>query len=270
MKSNFLIILFGGLLFLGFSAYKPAVSEGAPALSNSDCVKCHFRIPGEVEEKGMAHKSKVGCIDCHDGHPPSKREIIPKCNICHEGEKHFELQNCLQCHVNPHTPLEIKLPPNTTDACLTCHDSQIEQLKKHQSAHTALSCSGCHDEHGVLPDCLKCHDGHAEFMVMNDCRMCHKAHMPLEVAYGPEVPSRSCGSCHPDTFQMLEVSHAKHSQFLCSKCHQEKHKMIPKCESCHGKPHPQGILAKFPKCSDCHGIAHDLVPMRDEPQQVTK
>jgi hypothetical protein len=41
-------------------------------------------------------------------------------------------------------------------------------------------------------------------------------------------------------------------------CHQEKHKMVPKCQDCHGEKHPAAIMAKFPKCGDCHNIAHDL------------
>jgi hypothetical protein len=34
--------------------------------------------------------------------------------------------------------------------------------------------------------------------------------------------------------------------------------MVPKCQDCHGSPHPAGIMAKFPKCGECHNIAHDL------------
>jgi len=45
---------------------------------------------------------------------------------------------------------------------------------------------------------------------------------------------------------------------VCAFCHQEKHKMVPKCQDCHGMPHPAGIMAKFPVCGECHKIAHDL------------
>jgi len=254
---------------LGVGEVQAKKEKEKVSLSNDDCVKCHFQIPAQVEARGMAHKTSVGCTDCHDGHPPSNRDIIPQCSNCHEGTAHFQLQGCLKCHTNPHTPLDIKLPPNTTDACLTCHDTQGGQLKDHPSKHSTLTCTGCHNEHGRVPECLSCHSGHSDAMGKDDCRMCHQAHMPLEVAYGPEVPSASCGACHPDAFQMLSVSHAKHGKFLCAKCHQEKHKMIPQCQGCHGKPHPAGIMAKFPKCNDCHGIAHDLVPM-SEPQQEAK
>jgi hypothetical protein len=34
--------------------------------------------------------------------------------------------------------------------------------------------------------------------------------------------------------------------------------MMPKCQDCHGVPHPAGIMAKFPVCGECHKIAHDL------------
>jgi hypothetical protein len=33
---------------------------------------------------------------------------------------------------------------------------------------------------------------------------------------------------------------------------------VPKCQDCHGTPHPAGMMAKFGKCGDCHGIAHDI------------
>lgn len=258
------------LLLVALGAKTLFAKEDKPVLTNTDCAKCHFRVPGEVESKGMAHKTSVGCTDCHDGHPPANREIIPQCSNCHEGEAHFELKECLKCHANPHTPLEIKLPPNTTDACLTCHSGPGEQLKVHPSAHSSLTCTGCHNEHGQVPDCLKCHEPHADFMAMNDCRMCHKPHMPLEVAYGGQVSSESCGACHSDAFQMLKISTAKHSKFLCAKCHQEKHKMIPKCESCHGLPHPKRVFAKFPDCNGCHGVAHDLVSVLTNPQEAKK
>ena len=59
-------------------------------------------------------------------------------------------------------------------------------------------------------------------------------------------------------FNLLVASKAKHKTLLCVTCHQEKHKMVPKCQDCHGVPHAAGMMSKFPKCADCHGIAHDL------------
>jgi hypothetical protein len=81
--------------------------------------------------------------------------------------------------------------------------------------------------------------------------------MPKNVVYG-EVPSKNCAACHKKAYELLTASKAKHKSLECVFCHQAKHKMIPKCQDCHGSPHPAGIMAKFTKCADCHNIAHDL------------
>ncbi|WP_369412347.1 hypothetical protein [Geotalea toluenoxydans] len=82
--------------------------------------------------------------------------------------------------------------------------------------------------------------------------------MPLVVTYGAETQSKLCASCHKKAYDLLMASTAKHKSVLCVTCHQSKHKMVPKCQDCHGLPHPAGMMAKFPKCSQCHNIAHDL------------
>jgi hypothetical protein len=56
----------------------------------------------------------------------------------------------------------------------------------------------------------------------------------------------------------MTANQTKHSSQTCATCHQEKHKMVPKCQDCHGDKHPAGILARFPKCLDCHKSPHDL------------
>lgn len=251
-----LCAVFGILLMWGavcFAQGEPA----APALSNDDCVKCHAGPPADIAAAGMGHKS-VSCQDCHAGHPPKVKHPIPLCSQCHQGKPHFELKGCLGCHTNPHTPLKITLKGEITDPCLTCHDKQIKQLRENKSKHTALSCTTCHGGvHRQKPDCLKCHKPHAADMSKSDCATCHKAHMPKAVTYG-DVPSKLCAACHKQAFELLSASKAKHKDFNCSFCHQAKHKMVPKCQDCHGKKHPAGIMAKFPKCYDCHKIAHDL------------
>jgi hypothetical protein len=82
--------------------------------------------------------------------------------------------------------------------------------------------------------------------------------MPTEVAYGSDVLNKDCGACHTTAFSLLSASKAKHGSFACEFCHQAKHKTVPKCEDCHGVPHPAPLMQKFPKCGDCHYIAHDL------------
>ncbi len=82
--------------------------------------------------------------------------------------------------------------------------------------------------------------------------------MPKAVTYAADITSKNCAACHGKAFDLLSSSATKHKTFACAFCHQAKHKMTPKCQDCHGVPHPAGIMAKFPKCSDCHNIAHDL------------
>ena len=57
---------------------------------------------------------------------------------------------------------------------------------------------------------------------------------------------------------MLSASDTKHKPLTCAFCHQEKHRMVPKCQDCHGSPHPEGFTVRFPNCGSCHKIAHDL------------
>jgi len=227
-------------------------------LTSADCIKCHSQAPADIAANGMAHKTNVTCQDCHVGHPPTTKKIIPTCSQCHEGKPHFSLKGCLGCHSNPHTPKIIKFGNNVTDPCLTCHTPQIEKLRQNKSKHSALACSFCHNVHGKIPDCTQCHKPHAKDMVQAECKKCHQAHMPLVVTYGAETPSKLCAACHKKAFDLLAASSAKHKTVLCVTCHQSKHKMIPKCQDCHGIPHPASMMAKFPKCSMCHNIAHDL------------
>ena len=229
------------------------------SLENTDCVKCHDNAPKAIEAQGGKHKTEVTCMDCHDGHPPKVKEIIPACSKCHEGEAHFELEGCLSCHANPHTPLAFSLADNLTAPCLTCHTEQKEKLDANVSAHTELACSMCHAEtHPNVPECLNCHESHSENITQADCNRCHEAHKPLAVAYAQDVPSIQCAACHDSAYSLLQSSPAKHHDVACATCHQDKHKMVPNCEDCHGKPHPDGILQRFPSCGDCHSIAHDL------------
>ncbi len=255
MIALFLAVAFSAVLV---SMDAPAAEMPAPSsLSNVDCSKCHAGPPADIAAAGGKHK-EVGCTACHPGHRPSSKNNIPQCNQCHMGKPHFELKNCLGCHKNPHTPRKIQFAGNVTDPCLTCHTQQISQLRDNKSKHTSLYCSTCHDVHGKKPACTQCHKPHSASMTADDCKKCHKAHMPKAVTYASDTPSQDCGACHAKVVTMLSSSSAKHKAFGCAFCHQERHKMIPRCQDCHGDKHPAGIMAKFPKCGDCHNIAHDL------------
>jgi hypothetical protein len=255
------LLLFAATAMAAEPATAPAAAPAAkatPTLTSADCVKCHAKPPADIEAKGKAHKTQITCQDCHQGHPPTVKKIIPLCGQCHEGKPHFKLGGCLGCHKNPHTPKEISFGRDVTDPCLSCHTPQIAQLKQSPSKHSKLACSFCHDVHGRVPQCTQCHKAHSADMGAPDCKKCHKAHMPKTVAYAGDTPSKHCAACHTKAYSLLVASKAKHKTLLCVTCHQEKHKMVPKCQDCHGVPHAAGIMTKFPKCGDCHGIAHDL------------
>ena len=254
------------LLFACISmAWGAEPAQQAAKLSNSDCVKCHDSEPRDIAANGGKHKTEVTCQDCHVGHPPKVKHPIPKCSQCHEGKPHFKLPNCLGCHRNPHTPKVITFGNNVTDPCLTCHTQQIEQLRANKSKHSALACSFCHNVHGRKPACTECHKSHSEEIKATDCKVCHKAHMPKVVTYGPSTPSKFCAACHNRAYKLLTSSHSKHSKLACVYCHQNKHKTVPQCTQCHGKPHPAAIHAKYPKCGECHNTAHDLNHWSDNP-----
>lgn len=235
---------------------EPAAQK--PALSNADCVKCHSAAPADIAANGLAHKTNVTCQDCHAGHPPTVKKIIPLCSQCHDGKPHYKLTGCNRCHNNPHTPKIIKLANNMTEECLSCHTQQIVKLKQVKSKHTNLACSFCHNVHGKIPACTQCHKPHSSDMVAADCKRCHQAHMPTAVTYASDTTNKMCASCHKKAYDLLSASDTKHKSVTCVTCHKDKHKMMPTCQSCHGTPHPAGMLARFPKCGDCHSIAHSL------------
>ena len=236
-------------------------AEPAPAkvaLANSDCVKCHSAQPADIAAKGGKHQSNVSCQDCHTGHRPSVKNNVPQCSMCHTGKPHYNLTGCLRCHSNPHKPKDIKLASNITDECLTCHTQQIVKLKQVKSKHTNLACSFCHNVHGKIPQCTQCHKPHAADMAASECKRCHQAHMPTAVTYGSDTPNKMCAACHKKAFDLHSQTATKHKGVNCVTCHKDKHKMVPTCQSCHGSPHPAGMLVRFTKCGDCHNIAHDL------------
>jgi hypothetical protein len=257
MKRSTRIIL-TAITVIGLAMTAFAASEQTKTtLTSNDCVKCHTTQPEEIATAGSAHQT-ISCQDCHAQHRPASKNNIPQCSQCHSGKAHYQLAGCLGCHKNPHTPLKISFGDKVTDPCLTCHTKQIAQLRENKSKHSALFCSNCHSVHRLVPQCTQCHKPHAATMAAADCKKCHKAHMPKVVTYGNDLPSKDCGACHKQALDLLAKSSAKHKALACVYCHQGKHKMVPACQSCHGTPHPAGMLAKFPNCGSCHSIAHDL------------
>lgn len=250
-----LFLIAGCAAFLVYSGTAPAQMN--TTYEKDDCVKCHANAVSDIASAGGKHRN-VPCVGCHLGHPPEVEKPIAQCNKCHHKTRkaHFELQGCLGCHKNPHTPLNISFEGK--DACLTCHGLQTEQLRENKSRHSSLECSTCHSVHRMIPECSQCHSPHSDKVVAG-CEKCHDAHMPRAVTYAPDIPSKDCGFCHKKPAELLGSGNSKHKSFECAFCHQDKHRIVPACQDCHGSPHPAGIMKKFPVCGECHNIAHDLI-----------
>ncbi|OPL17061.1 MAG: hypothetical protein AVO38_06500 [delta proteobacterium ML8_D] len=240
-----------------FSAF--ALAQNVVSLQNSDCIKCHKAESASIEKNGGLHKTAVGCLDCHIEHPPLGTETIPQCSMCHAGKPHYELENCLSCHSDPHQPLALQLDDNITAACLTCHPEQGQELQDYPSKHTEVACTFCHTTHGEIPDCSLCHEPHTQGQTTTDCLGCHPVHKPLVIHYADETPRSYCTPCHEGVGDLMNQTETAHKTFTCAFCHKEVHGFIPQCETCHGKPHSASVHEKMPNCLDCHLDAHNLV-----------
>jgi hypothetical protein len=154
------------IVFLGAGISALLISSGtAPAetkfhYTKEECVKCHAARVKEIATAGKRHRN-VPCIGCHPGHPPEVKKPIEPCSKCHQKTRkaHFELTGCLNCHKNPHTPLNITFEGK--DACLNCHLMQSELLRDNVSKHSLLDCSTCHRVHRMVPQCTQCHKPHS-------------------------------------------------------------------------------------------------------------
>lgn len=235
------------------------MSADMATLQNTDCIKCHKKEPAAVELNGGLHKTAVGCLDCHTEHPPLGTEAIPQCAMCHTGKLHYELENCLSCHSDPHQPLALQLDDNITTACLTCHSEQGIELQDHPSKHTDVDCTFCHTSHGEIPDCSVCHEPHTQGQTSKDCLVCHPVHKPLIIQYPNETPRSYCTPCHEEFGKLMNKTTTKHKSFTCAFCHSGVHPIVPQCETCHDQPHPAAMLKAYPNCLDCHLDAHNLV-----------
>jgi len=255
-RKAFVCLLALGLGMIGTTVLSAPAK--AAELTVSDCVKCHEKEPAEIAANGMAHKSQIDCQACHESHRPKVANNVPQCSQCHDGEAHFKLEGCKNCH-NPHSPLDISLEGELKEVCLTCHAEQGQEMASNPSMHAEVACNFCHaDKHGVIPECVQCHEPHSSNMTQSDCGTCHQAHKPLALNYGPQTPSVQCAACHETAFNLLMDSKTKHHDLACAFCHEGKHKVVPQCSDCHGKPHAEGMHKKFPQCGNCHNIAHDL------------
>ena len=223
-----------------------------------ECVRCHYGRVYDLSAAGAKHRD-IPCLNCHAGHPPEVAKPTVPCSKCHVKAQndHFGTTGCLSCHTNAHTPLKMSFKGAGTDVCVVCHGLQGWQLRKYESKHSALNCANCHDMHRQFPSCTQCHVPH-KGKIAGGCNLCHKAHMPKLAAYPDPMPSEDCSVCHRTVADLLSATTTKHRSLSCTGCHQQRHRMIPACEDCHGTPHPKVFMVKFPQCGECHNIAHDI------------
>jgi hypothetical protein len=232
-----------------------------PPLTVAQCGQCHPHIFRNIRNEGGKHR--IPCQDCHEqfhAYNPVKNNwlaLMPKCDQCHQQPHGEKMVNCLVCHTNPHAPTRVAMDDTLISACGDCHSQPTGELAKFPSAHTKQGCATCHQAHGQIPSCLECHTPHVKNQAPATCLACHPAHKPLQVGYDTKTDTATCGSCHTEAFTAWQQTGSKHGQVNCAECHQS-HGSIPKCDTCHGKPHDRVMLEKFPGCLDCHLDAHDL------------
>ena len=232
-------------------------------LRPEECGQCHSRFYYMIKNQGGRHR--IDCRQCHvqfhiyrPGKVPYK-EILPKCEACHEQVHGEELTQCTGCHSEVHTPMDIPVGPALEHGCYICHPKADEEMNTYITQHTELYCSGCHHtRHRTIPECIECHQPHPIGMTGIGCLICHPPHKALQIIYPEDIPQESCIGCHQNASQALKGSGTKHADVSCTKCHPEKHRAIMKCEGCHGEPHDAAMLQEFRICGQCHGIAHTL------------
>ncbi len=265
----------------GVSLYQ----EEPRLLKPVECGACHKREYERLKTSNSKHR--FDCLRCHTklhAYIPPKhnyKEIMPKCTRCH-GLKHGKaFPNCLQCHTDPHSPLDIpftgvqkkmKGPKGKmVVACEVCHwNPEGKQMQEHPCKHnTEEGCVGCHIEaidatkHGMKPTCFDCHEPHVQGQTYKECLVCHNPHMAKNILQYPEdTDNKVCGSCHTTIYKHLQENHTKHSDLHCAECH-VRHGEIPKCQDCHGLPHGEALHKKFPNCLTCHLDPHNLPVLKN-------
>ncbi|MDD2271062.1 MAG: cytochrome c3 family protein [Desulfuromonadaceae bacterium] len=240
-------------------------SEPQP-LTAAQCAQCHPSLFKNLKNGGGRHR--FACQSCHNSfhtYSPAKsnwEQIMPKCSSCHTTPHGAKVTTCSACHANPHAPKSMASKAQLTALCYDCHSSVRDELVKYPSKHSKLACMTCHTSHGYKPSCFDCHKPHVKGQALSTCLPCHPVHQPKSIKFGAQEPSSSCSFCHVRVYSRLAGSTSKHNALSCVTCHRDKHRFIPQCTDCHGKPHSQTILSKYPKCISCHLDAHDMPVMK--------
>jgi predicted CXXCH cytochrome family protein len=241
----------------------PEMFSGEPqSLTPSQCGVCHPAVFRAVKEYGGRHRFL--CQKCHDiakSHPTGNvtgNAHKPRCASCHDRPHGQKVIRCAECHANPHTPKKLLAEAPIKRFCFECHGSILDKLAAFTSKHSKIACITCHTSHGLKPSCFTCHKPHQKGQALSTCVACHPAHMPRQVQYGKDLPSGTCGSCHAGVYAAWEKGLGKHQAIACVTCHKGRHRTIPACTDCHGKPHTPAHHERFPRCLTCHINVHNI------------
>jgi predicted CXXCH cytochrome family protein len=231
-------------------------------LTEADCHKCHTKEVNTIKGQESAHKNDIGCFDCHEGHPPMSKAVIPKCSQCHSPDenRHFKVTGCKRCH-NPHAPLvtDFTALDNPKPVCITCHTGPGKDFSEFPSKHSEQDCRNCHEKHGLGEGksytCLDCHERHAPELTLSDCTRCHKPHKPSAYIWPENLEGKYCGACHIDFVTLFDAKGGAHRKKLdCVKCHNQHpprdKNVIPSCNKCHKKKAKRHFTVAG--CTRCH------------------
>jgi len=231
-------------------------------LTALQCAQCHTGPFQGLKDNGGRHQ--FACQSCHNvfhAYSPRKNNydaIMPKCASCHEAPHGAKITDCATCHSNPHTPKNIAATGQIANFCFDCHGAVRDKLVKLPSKHTKVACTTCHTSHGFKPSCFTCHKPHVAGQTVPQCLQCHPVHQPRQVEFATTTPSSTCNACHSSVVTKLSKGTSKHKAVACVTCHKGKHRYIPQCFDCHGKPHNSKFHEKYPRCLSCHIDVHDL------------
>ena len=214
-----------------------------------------------IENFGGSHGTEISCLDWHSEHSPGNKSQTVACDECHTDESHFQVEDCLHCHMNPHKPLDSLRAPlkPAKKECISCHAEVGEKMSAAPSQHSELYCTRCHDSHKQIPSCLDCHKPHLTEQTDFDCLHCHSAHQPTKIEPTSYIPERFCRVCHLEEATNLANTSTNHGWVNCTYCHKGQHTSSPNCRDCHGLPHPQSVHSQERECLACHGDVHLLV-----------
>jgi len=273
------VLAFAGLTFAA-QGKKVATVSIAPTpdqyavqpqpLTASQCAQCHTGPFQGLKDSGGKHR--FACQNCHTvfhAYSPRKGNydaIMPKCASCHEAPHGAKITACLTCHSDPHTPRKIAAAAPIANFCYDCHGAIRKQLDTSPSKHTKVACTTCHTSHGFKPSCFTCHKPHVDGQTVAQCLQCHPVHQPRNIEFAANTPSNTCSACHGKIVTKLSKGVSKHAALTCVTCHKGKHRVIPQCTECHGKPHSSSFHEKVPRCLTCHIDVHDLPVMKSQPR----